>query len=295
MPETTTINYQYKDRLFKFIFGNPVNREWTLNLYNAVNGTHYMDADSIELTTIEDAVYMSMKNDVSFLFSEMMNFYEQQSSFDPNVPMRFFVYIARSYSNYIKNSKKYRLYSSKLQKAPTPKCVCFYNGTKQMPDKMILKLSDAFDKSLDPDVEVKVTMLNINYGHNKDLLDACKPLHEYSWFVDRIRSEKPNRDTLGDAVDTAIKDMPDDFMIKSFLLKNQEEVKTMCITEYNEEEVMDIRFEEGKEEGREEGIEIGGIRMLIDLVKKGMLTLTQAAEEAHMSVDEFESKTGLKA
>ena len=69
----------------------------------------------------------------------------------------------------------------------------------------------------------------------------------------------------------------------------------MCITEYNEEEVMDIRFEEGKEEGREEGIEIGGIRMLIDLVKKGMLTLTQAAEEAHMSVDEFESKTGLKA
>ena len=209
--------------------------------------------------------------------------------------MRFFFYIARSYSNYIKNSKKYRLYSSKLQKAPTPKCVCFYNGTKQMPDKMILRLSDAFDKNLDPDVEVKVTMLNINYGHNKDLLDACKPLHEYSWFVDRIRSEKPNRDTLGDAVDIAIKDMPDDFMIKPFLLKNQEEVKTMCITEYNEEEVMDIRFEEGKEEGRAEGIEIGGIRMLIDLVKKGMLTLTQAAEEAHMSVDEFESKTGLKA
>ena len=192
-----TINYQYKDRLFKFIFGNPANKSWTLNLYNAVNGTHYTDADSIELTTIEDAVYMSMKNDVSFLFSEMMNFYEQQSSFDPNVPMRFFVYIARSYSNYIKNSKKYRLYSSKLQKAPTPKCVCFYNGTKQMPDKMILKLSDAFDKNLDPDVEVKVTMLNINYGHNKDLLDSCKPLHEYSWFVDRIRSEKTSRDLQG--------------------------------------------------------------------------------------------------
>ena len=76
MSEPTKINYQYKDRLFKFIFGNPVNKSWTLNLYNAVNGTQYTDADSIELTTIEDAVYMSMKNDVSFLFSEMMNFYE---------------------------------------------------------------------------------------------------------------------------------------------------------------------------------------------------------------------------
>ena len=287
MAEATKINYQYKDRLFKFIFGNPFNREWILNLYNAVNGTHYTDADSIELTTIEDAVYMSMKNDVSFLFSEMMNFYEQQSSFDPNVPMRFFVYIARSYSNYIKNSKMYRLYSSKLQKAPTPKCVCFYNGTKQMPDKMILKLSDAFDKSLDPDVEVKVTMLNINYGHNKELLDACKPLYEYSWFIDRIRSEKPKRDSLGDAVDIAIKDMPDDFMIKSFLLKNQEEVKTMCITEYNEEEVMDIRFEEGKEEGV--------LKTLIDLVKDGLISLAEAAKRANMTVAEFESKTGLKA
>ncbi len=287
MSETTIINFQYKDRLFKFIFGNPVNRAWTLNLYNAVNGTQYDDAEAIELTTIEDAVYMSMKNDVSFLFSEMMNFYEQQSSFDPNVPMRFFVYIARSYSNYIKNSKKYRLYSSKLQKAPTPKCVCFYNGTKQMPDKMILKLSDAFDKSLDPDVEVKVTMLNINYGHNKELLDACKPLYEYSWFIDRIRSEKPKRDSLGDAVDIAIKDMPDDFMIKSFLLKNQEEVKTMCITEYNEEEVMDIRFEEGKEEGV--------LKTLIDLVKDGLISLAEAAKRANMTVAEFESKTGLKA
>lgn len=292
MADPGKINYQYKDRLFKFIFGNPANKAWTLNLYNAVNGTEYSDAEAVELTTIEDAIYMGMKNDVSFLFSDMMNFYEQQSSYDPNVPMRFFIYMAKSYSNYIKSSGKYRLYASKLQKAPTPKCVCFYNGTKKtMPEKTILRLSDAFDKSLDPDVEVKVTMLNINFGHNRELMDACKPLYEYSWFINRIRAEHPSKDTLGDAVDAAIADMPMDFMIRDFLVKNQEEVKTMCITEYNQEEVMDIRYEEGKEEGREEGI----LEMLIGLVKDSILTIADAAKRANMTVSEFEAKTGLKA
>ena len=163
MAEATGTNREYRDRLFKFIFGNPQNREWTLSLYNAVNGTQYTDADSIELTTIEDAVYMSMKNDVSFLFSEMMNFYEQQSSFDPNVPMRFFVYIARSYSNYIKNSKKYRLYSSKLQKAPTPKCVCFYNGTKQMPDNICFPADAAIHCCCSDEIEILMQIKMIKY------------------------------------------------------------------------------------------------------------------------------------
>ena len=134
-------------------------------------------------------------------------------------------------------------------------------------------------------------MLNINYGHNKELLDDCKPLHEYSWFIERIRSEKPNRDSLGDAVDTAITDMPDVFVIKPFLLKNQDKVKTMHITEYNEEEVMDIRFEEGIEIGEAKGV----LKTLVDLVKEGILTLADAAKRANMTVAEFEDKTGLKA
>lgn len=74
------VNREYKDRLFKFIFGSPENKEWTLSLYNAINGTHYTDASAIEFNTIEDAVYMSMKNDLSFLFliENIMNLYEHQ-------------------------------------------------------------------------------------------------------------------------------------------------------------------------------------------------------------------------
>ena len=74
---------QYRDRLFKFIFGNPEHKEWTLSLYNAVNGTNYVNPEDIQLTTLDDAVYMNMKNDTSFLITETMNFWEQQSSFNP--------------------------------------------------------------------------------------------------------------------------------------------------------------------------------------------------------------------
>ena len=166
-------NREYKDRLFKFIFGNPENKEWTLSLYNAMNHSHYTDPNDIRLNTIENAVYMSMKNDVSFLIADTLNFYEQQSTFNPNMPMRFLIYAGMVYNKYVSESKRYHRYSRTLQKAPTPKCVCFYNGTDDRADRVILQLTDAFAPDSSPDIEVKVTMININFGHNKDLLEAC--------------------------------------------------------------------------------------------------------------------------
>ena len=126
------INREHKDRLFKFIFGNPQNLEWTLSLYNAINETHYTNAKDIKLTTIENVVYMGMKNDVSFLIGDTMSFYEQQSSYNPNMPMRYLIYIGMVYSKYIENTEEYNIYSNTLQKAPTPKCICFYNGTARL-------------------------------------------------------------------------------------------------------------------------------------------------------------------
>ena len=89
---TPEVNNKYSDRLFKFIFGRFENREWTLSLYNAINGSNYTDPDEIEINTIESAVYLSMRNDVSFLIADVMNLYEQQSTFNPNMPMRFLIY-----------------------------------------------------------------------------------------------------------------------------------------------------------------------------------------------------------
>ena len=288
-------NCEYRDRLFKFIFGNPENKEWTLSLYNAVNGSSYTNPDDITLTTIEDAVYMSMKNDVSFLIADTMSLYEQQSTFNPNMPMRFLVYAGMTYSRYMNDSPDYHKYSSKQQQAPTPKCVCFYNGKTEKDDTVILKLSDSFKPDSKSDIEVTVTMLNINYGRNKELMKSCQPLHDYSFFVEEVRMNKKQTNNLEEAIDNTLRELPDDSVIKPFLLANKAEVKHMCITEYDEERTLRELREDSKEEGRAEGRTEGMLNTLIGLVKDGILTLTDAASRADMTVEEFEIRTGLKA
>ena len=267
-------NREYKDRLFKFIFGNPENKEWTLSLYNAINGTSYENAADIQLTTIQDAVYMKMKNDVSFLINTVMNFYEQQSTFNPNMPMRFLIYAGMVYSKYIETSSNYYEYSSTQKKHQHHNASAF---TTEQLIRIILKLSDAFEPEPKTDIEVTVTMININYGHNKDLMEKCKPVSEYSWFVDRIRSLLKEGKELRVAISTAIDELEDDSLIKPFLLSNKTEVTRMCITEYNEEKVRNQTLEEGKAMGEAIGMQKGVIETLIALVKKELLTISRSS------------------
>ena len=111
------INKEYKDRLFTKIFGREEHRDWALNLYNAVNGTSHADAEAIEFNTLEDVLYMGMKNDVSFLFHMEMNVYEHQSTFNPNMPVRMLSYVGMLYRKYVMKSWSS---SSRNMKAATP-------------------------------------------------------------------------------------------------------------------------------------------------------------------------------
>ncbi len=242
-------NRESKDRLFKFIFGNEKCKEWTLALYNAINHSNYNAACAIELNTIDDVLYVGMHNDVSFIVENTMNMYEHQSTFNPNMPLRFLIYASMLYSKYVEKSNKYQMFNRKLKKVPTPKCICFYNGTDEIEDEVVLKLSDAVGE--DTDIEVTVKMININYGHNKELLDSCAPLMEYSWFVQKIR-EKAKLFGIADAVDKSLQEMPDSFGIKAFLVANKAEVTIMCLTEYDFEEHMKEERADAREERDEE-------------------------------------------
>ncbi len=128
-------------------------------------------------------------------------------------------------------------------------------------------------------------MININFGKNKTLLDACDPMREYAWFVEKIREKQNEMNSLEAAIDAAISEMPAEFSIRAFLLSNIAEVKRMCITEYNEARV--------RAEDREEGRTEGGIAMLVRLIHIGKLTEKDAAEAAGMSVAEFQSKAAM--
>ena len=148
MSNTISENHQseHKDRLFKYIFGkdSKKSKKWRLQLYNALNGTNYKNPDALELNTIENVIYITMHNDISFLVDSQMTLYEQQSTWNPNMPLRGLFYFAQLYQIYLTQNDK-NVISSQLVKIPTPKFVVFYNGTKDDPDSWKLKLSTAFE------------------------------------------------------------------------------------------------------------------------------------------------------
>ena len=253
------VNKKHKDRLFSYLFGREENKQWTLELYNAINDSHYTDSDHIKITTIEDVLYMGMKNDLSFILHQMLSIYEHQASWNPNLPVRELMYLGKLYDRYI-HENKLNIYGSKLIQLPVPKLVVFYNGTDDKEEDMVLQLKDSFPENLRDgisDVSVKVRMLNINKGKNKKIMDACKPLAEYAWLIDEIRRNKDKGMDIETAVDLAIDAMPAEYSIRDFLIRNKAEVRNMCITEYNEEETMQMIREESREEGREEGRQQG--------------------------------------
>ena len=239
----------YKDSLFRMVFRE---KKELLSLYNAINGTAYEDPEELIVTTIEDVLYMGRKNDISFLIKDVMNLYEHQSSVNPNMPLRGLIYISMLYQGYIEQNNL-DIYSSTLLKLPTPKYLVFYNGTKEEPDRQELRLSDSFIKQEEqPDLECRAVMLNINYGHNKELMEACRKLYEYSRFVESIREHLNTGMKLGAAMDQAIEDCIRLDILKELLLKHRGEVKQVILTEYNEERHAKTLLEEGRRQGREE-------------------------------------------
>ena len=248
-----------KDRLFRYLFEK--DREALLDLYNALNGTAYRDASQLEIVTIESAVYVVMKNDLAYIMSGTLSMYEHQSTYSPNLPVRFLIYLAQEYQTVIEKAEK-SLYGTGMISLPTPQCVVFYNGVKEMPEEHILKLSDAFEnKEVQADVELTVRMLNINYGHNKQLMEKCRVLEEYSAFVAATRKcmfeEKDIQTALNRAADECI----EKGILKDFLLRNRAEVLGMLLEEFDAEKYERTIRGEGREEGLEEGMKKGEVKV----------------------------------
>lgn len=278
------INKKYKDRLFRKIFSDEKNKDKLLDLYNALNGTKYTNPADLEITTIDNVIYLGMKNDTSFLLDSRMSLYEQQSTFNPNMPLRGLMYFSKLYDKYIKKNK-YNIFSSKLIKIPTPQYYVFYNGTENYPDRTELKLSDAFQKEGYIGFEWTAIMLNINYGRNKKLLDNCKILRDYAILIDRIRKYQKICVDMEEAVNRAVDECIETEILSDFLLEHKAEVLDMVLTEYNEEETMQMLREEARADGlaagRADGLAIGRaegraegrlntlIRQVCQKVKKG--------------------------
>ena len=249
-----THNRQYKDRLWRMIFNN---KEDLLQLYNAINHTDYQNPDDLEVNTLEDVLYLSMKNDVSFLVGGTMNLYEHQSTFNPNMPLRGVFYFSRLYEGYVADNNL-MIYHEKRVRLPKPKYIVFYNGTKNQPDSMELRLSDCFENTDNeaPCLECTATMLNINYGHNQELMKHCRRLEEYSIFVQCVREYIQSEPSVEDALEKAIDTCINQDVLADFLKKHRAEVTNMILTTYDK----DLYEKTLKEDAREEGLMTGRVQ-----------------------------------
>ena len=272
------VNRIYKDRLYKMIFND---KSELLKLYNAINGTHYDDPAMLTITTLDNAIYMTMENDLSFIIDMRLALYEQQSTVNPNLPLRFLMYITDIYSAYTKDMN---IYGSKKVQIPLPSFVIFYNGVKSQPDRTEFLLSELFHPTTDqPALELKAVMLNINKGHNQELMNACHTLRDYSEYVARIRTYSAEM-PLTDAVEKAITECIHENILRDFLLKNRAEAKAMSIYEYDEEKTLRMFREEGYEDRERNGkiqatIEMClGFNLSSDAIVQKLMTKFQFSE-----------------
>ena len=237
------INRNFKDTLFRKIFDN---KKDLLSLYNALNDTEHTDEDLIEINTIEDAIYIGYKNDISFVIDSELNLYEHQSSVNKNMPIRGLIYLTELYKGYIER-----------------------NGE---PERRVMPLSDSYmtndsNKDQEPCLELEALLVNINYGCNKEIMNKCQKLMEYSQLIALIRKyydelvekyaklgiHKSKKEIFAEAVSLAIEEAIRNNILKEILRNNKAEVTNMLLTEFDEKDYIEGVKEESERRGREEG------------------------------------------
>jgi hypothetical protein len=284
MAEAKT-NTRHKDALFKLIFGDY--KENALSLYNAINGTNYTNTDDLEITTLKDALFIGIKNDLSFMINHEMCLYEQQSTFCPNMPLRGLGYFADLYKQYLGIDDEYanKLYSSCAVDIPVPKYYVFYNGQPERPDREDLFLSSLYGGG--GDVEVVAHMLNVNVGHNKELMDRCKPLADMAELIHRSREYKKQGCTNEEASHKAIDSCIKDHILEDILRKERARVRNILYSGLTEEETRRMHeweLEEQTKEAREEAREEAKQDAVKRLVADGKYDVHEACEV--LGVDE---------
>lgn len=266
-----TANRKYKDTVFRKLFSD---RKNLLSLYNAINGTAYMDASQLEIVTLDNAIYMGMKNDLAFIINTNLFLYEHQSTYNPNMLLRDLFYISGEYQKLVDLKS---LYTSTRLRIPTPNFIVFYNGTEKNEDRWVEYLSESYENmSGEPNLELKVIILNINVGHNKKLMEECQTLREYAQYVAKVRRYSEEIE-LNTAVECAVSESIQEGILKEFLQKNRAEVIAMSIFEYNEEEEKRKLRKAEYEAGMAEGVMKTKKETVISLAEMG-LSVQQIAQ-----------------
>ena len=274
----TNFNVQYRDSVFRSYFNDPVR---LLSLCNAVLNTNYNNPDELNINTLEGIFFDKQKNDISCTIdNHFLVLVEHQTSVNENMPFRFLSYVTELLNNLVKNKNK--LYYKGLITFPKPKFFVLYNGDKNEPLQRKMRLSDAFGGDSDS-LELIVTAFNINYGLTQPLLKNCCYLNDYSTLVGKVKEGIKLGLSRRDAINRAVKFCLNNNIMGEYLVKHAEEVFNMLALEWNMDDALQARFDEGRDEGINAGIESVALNML----RSGM-TIDKIQELTQLSFERIQ-------
>ena len=251
-------NREYKSDVFSMLMEN---KSYALEVYNALNHSDYKNPEEVEIIRLERGISLSIRNDASFLIDMNMSFYEHQSTYNPNMPLRSAIYYVNTLEDWLRK-KNLDLFSRRRIQVPTPHFVVFYNGTEKRPEYEEMRLSEAFcHKTDEPGIEVRCRVYNINPDNNRSLKERSAVLEGYTYFVEKVRTYRKGNMGLEEAVDRAIEDCIENHVLEDFFRDRKDEVKKMTHLDYTwekrEQMIRKEEFEDGVAEGMERGIEQG--------------------------------------
>ncbi|MCD8119254.1 MAG: hypothetical protein LUE29_07240 [Lachnospiraceae bacterium] len=276
------LNLEYKDSVFRFLISS--DKQHALSLVNAITGRNYPPETEVEYNTIGAMIYMGIRNDVSFIIHDIMYLFEHQSSLNPNMSLREFLYFARKVNTIVERNQN--LYRNVRIMIPTPQCFVFCNAKDMKTDSEELHLSDSYrDKSIYTGCEWTVHVLNINRGHNKELMDACSILREYSEFV-AISREWQKKEAGVTGMDHAIDECIEKGILVKFLREHRLEVRDMSLDEFNVEEYTELIREDSFNEGKAEGDLERAIKTAKKMITRGD-SLDYIADTLEVNIDQI--------
>ncbi|MCM1157958.1 MAG: hypothetical protein NC300_10710 [Bacteroidales bacterium] len=272
------MNREYKSDVFSMLMEIP---EYALDIYNVLNASHYKDSSLIRIMKLEKGVLLSIRNDASFLLDSYLNLYEHQSTYNPNMPLRFLIYFSNLMLDILKE-QEYDLFGRKQIPVPTPKFVVFYNGTESRPAKEVMHLSDAYEhRENQHALDLTCIVYNINPGYNRDIKKESRVISGYTAFVEKVRFHAKKEKTLKDAIERAVDECIQENILAEFFRERRREVVNVAALDFtferreklirrdSLEEGWEKGREEGRREGQKEGQKSGEERVILQMYEKG--------------------------
>ena len=271
--------HNIKDSVFTDLFRD---KKYTLQLYEALHPEDKnVTTKDIKIVTLKAIVVNDIYNDLGMIIKDKIIFLlESQSTWSVNILVRLFLYLANTYKNYL-TKNKVNLYGSKKVKLPTPELYVIYVGKDKIKNKTISLNKEYFNNKSPIDLKIKVITESEKNNIVGEYIEFSKITNKLvkKYGYKKVTAEKIVNECIKKNILTEyLEDRREEVIDIMGILFDQD-----TVTEFYENEI----YENGKAEGMKQGMKQGSLKTIVNMFKKGIIKITDAAKELGVSEKEF--------